>query len=237
MVKFFIVQHRRGIRWLDVRNGGIEGVLSGLKPGETVLVEHDSVSSPELFLYLLSRWCASAEKPLLIDDFSDTFPEYVARLELMGLDVGPLMEVPVIKIGGRRKFGNVAGRVDLDKYSLDFGYYNRIYRNVVPGELVCNPVLGMHKLFVVLERTALIRLVRNVSTFVGNRSRFALYFINRDVLERVTPELLPLLEEISSTVLMWEANGGEYRLRVVKAANDEILGSTVSLSFKDVAKT
>ncbi|WP_335755154.1 DUF257 family protein [Thermococcus barossii] len=199
-----------------------------------MLVEYSAVSSPELLLYLMCRRCENVESPVLIDDISDTFSEYVIRLELMGLDTEPLMEIPVIKIGGNREFGNVVGRVEVDKYSLDFKYYGKIYDKVVPEKVVCNPVLGIHKLFVALERQEVIRLVRNISTFVGRKSRFAFYFINRDVMERKNPELLPLLEETASTVLQWEAGKGKYRLRALKAANDEILGSVVSMSFKDI---
>ncbi len=216
---------------------GIEPIILKIRPGETVLVEYSSVSSPEILLYLISRRFMKAGNPVLIDDISDTFVEYVTRLELMGLDTDDLVGIPVIKIGGSREFGNVVGRVEVDKYSLDFKYYGKIYDKVVPERVVCNPVLGIHKLFVALERQEVIRLVRNISTFVGRKSRFALYFINRDVLEKKTPELLPLLEETASTVLQWEADRGKYRLRTTKAANDEILGMAVSLNFKDVKKT
>ncbi|WP_297093002.1 DUF257 family protein [Thermococcus sp.] len=216
---------------------GIEPIILKIRPGETVLVEYSSVSSPEILLYLISRRFMKAGNPVLIDDISDTFVEYVTRLELMGLDTDDLVGIPVIKIGGSREFGNVVGRVEVDKYSLDFKYYGKIYDKVVPERVVCNPVLGIHKLFVALERQEVIRLVRNISTFVGRKSRFALYFINRDVLEKKTPELLPLLEETASTVLQWEVDRGKYRLRTIKAANDEILGMAVSLNFKDVKKT
>jgi len=213
---------------------GIDPIVFKLKPGETVMVEYSSVSSPELLLYLLVRRCSSREIPVLIDDISDTFPEYVTRLDLMGLDIEDLLKVPVIKIGGSREFGNVLGRVEVDKYSLDFKYYSEIYEKIVPERVVCNPVLGIHKLFVAMERHEVIRLVRNISTFVGRKSRFALYFINRDVLERRTPELLPLLEESASTILEWESAKGKYRLRAIKAANDELFGSIISLSPKDI---
>ncbi len=213
---------------------GIDPILFKLRPGETVLVEYESVSSPELLFYLLCQRCMARGVPVLVDDISDTFPEYVVRLELMGLPVEDLLNVPVIKIGGSREFGNVLGRVEVDKYSLDFRYYGEIYERIVPEKVVCNPVLGIYKLFVALERHEVIRLVRNISTFVGRKSRFALYFINRDVIERRTPEILPLLEETASTVLHWEAGKGKYRLKAVKAANDEVLGEVASLSFRDI---
>ncbi|WP_342764288.1 DUF257 family protein [Thermococcus sp. GR4] len=214
---------------------GIDSILFKLRPGETVLVEYSSVSSPELLLYLMCRRCMERGRPILIDDISDTFAEYVVRLDLMGLNTDDLLRVPVIKIGGNREVGNVLGKVGVDKYSLDFKYYEKIYEKVVPKEVICNPVLGIYKLFVALERQEVIRLVRNISMFVGKKSRFALYFINRDVMEKKVPELLDLLEETASTVLQWNADKGKYRLRTLKAANDEIMGSNISLRFRDIA--
>jgi hypothetical protein len=214
----------------------IDPVLFGLRPGETVLVECGSTSSSELLLYMICRRCRGRMKPILVDDISDSFAEALTRLELMGIDLEGLSNAPVIKIGGSRDAGSVFGRVDVDKYALDFRYYSQIYEKVVPHEVVFNPVMGIHKLFVTLERHEVMRLLRNISTFVGKRSRIALYFINRDVVERYSPEILPLLEETASTVLSWEFDGNKYRLKVVKAVNAGIIGSSVSFSFKDILK-
>ncbi len=214
----------------------MDSILFGLRPGETVLVEYGSTSSPELLLYLICRRCRDQRKPVLLDDISDSFAEALARLELMGLKLEGLSNVPVIKIGGNRDAGSVFGRVEVDKYSLDFKYYGEIYEKVVPHEVVFNPVIGMHKLFVALERREVIRLLRNISTFVGKKSRITLYFVNRDAVERYSPEIISLFEETATTVLRWEFDGNKYRLRVVKAVNGSILGSSVSFSFKDIMK-
>jgi len=214
----------------------VDSVLFGLRPGETVLVEYGSTSSPELLLYMVCRRCRDRMKPILVDDISDSFAEALTRLELMGLELKGLSNVPVIKIGGSRDAGSVFGRIEVDKYSLDFKYYGEIYEKIVPHEVVFNPVLGIHKLFVTLERHDVMRLLRNISTFVGRRSRIALYFVNRDAIERYSPEIISLLEETASTVLRWEFDGNKYRLRVVKAVNAGIIGSSVSFSLKDILK-
>ncbi|NJE85256.1 hypothetical protein E3E23_05380 [Thermococcus sp. CX2] len=214
---------------------GIDTIFSKLKAGETVLVEYSSVSSPELLLYMACRYYTKKGVPILIDDISDTLSEYVARLELTGLSTEAVLEFPIIKIGGTRQIGNIRGRVEVDKYSLDFKYYGKVYEGVISGDVVCNPVLGLYKLFLTLERKEAIRLIRNVSTFVGKKSRIALYFMNRDVMEEYVPELLSLLEEVSSTVLRWDVEEDKYWLRVVKSASSDILGSNASLRFRDVA--
>ncbi|AFL95473.1 hypothetical protein CL1_1274 [Thermococcus cleftensis] len=214
----------------------VDSILFGLRPGETVLIEYSAVSSPELLLYLICRRCRARGTPLIIDDISDAFAESVIRLDLMGLELEGLRNAPVIKIGGSREIGRVFGRVEVDKYSLDFRYYNEIYEKIVPEEVVFNPVLGIHKLFIALERHEVMRLIRNISTFVGKKSRVALYFLNADIMERYSPELLSFFEETASTVIRWDFEGGKYRLRVIKAANASIVGSTASLSFKDISR-
>ncbi|NJE05375.1 hypothetical protein E3E36_04305 [Thermococcus sp. M36] len=216
---------------------GIADVVSNIRPGETVLLEYTPVSSPELLLYLLHRACTRMDIPLLIDDVSDTFPEYITRLEIAGISVESLLEVPVIKVGGSRGVGNVVGRVEVDKYSLDFKYYGEIYEGVIPEKVVCNPVLGIYKLFIARERHEVIRLVRNIATFVGKKSRFAIYFINQDAVERRIPEILPLLEETATTVLRWGVDGGTYRLDVAKAPSPELPGSRILVSFRDIRGT
>ncbi|CAD5245080.1 DUF257 family protein [Thermococcus camini] len=214
----------------------VDQVLFGLRPGETVLIEYSAVSSPELLLYLICRRGRGRRTPLIIDDISDAFAESIIRLDLMGLELEGLRNAPVIKIGGSRDIGNIFGRVEVDKYSLDFRYYDEIYEKIVPEEVVFNPVLGIHKLFIALERHEVIRLIRNISTFVGKKSRVALYFLNRDIMERYSPELLPLFEETASTVLHWNFGGGKYRLEVIKAANSSLVGSRISLGFKDISR-
>jgi len=216
----------------------VDSILLGLRPGETVLVEYSSVSSPELLLYFMISKCSERGVQVLIDDISDTFSEYVTRLDLMGLDTEGILKVPIIKIGGSRELGNVLGRVEVDKYALDFKYYWAIhekYRRTLLKGVICNPVLGIHKLFATFSEHDAIRLVRNISTFLGKKSRFALYFINLNVMEKGAPDLLSLLEETASTVLRWDFDGSEYRLSVIKAANYSIVGSKAYLSFRDIA--
>ncbi|WP_232462909.1 DUF257 family protein [Thermococcus sp. P6] len=212
----------------------MDNVLSGIRPGESVLVEHSPVASPEILLYVLMEEYLKAGNYIIIDDIADTFREYVTRLELMGLNTGHLMEIPVIKIGGRHNFGNVVGRVDVEKYSLNFDYYREAYEKVAPETVVFNPVLGIHRLFMAFGRNESIRLIRTISNFVGDKSRLAFYFINGEVVERRSPDLLPLLEEIFTTVLRWELIEGEYRVKVVKSTSPATLGSVISVDFKDL---
>ncbi|AIF68658.1 hypothetical protein PAP_01080 [Palaeococcus pacificus DY20341] len=213
----------------------LELIFSNLKPGETVLIEYDSISSPELLLYIISRYCEKRGIQVIIDDIGDTLAEFITRLEIIGLPTDKLLKTDVIKIGGYRKLGNVVDRVEIDKYTLDFKYYGKIYDKWRANENISfNPVLGIHKLFLVAENNEAIRLVRNISTFVGNKTRIALYFINKQSMERRNPEIVPLLEEVATSVLEWKKTCRGTMLRVLKAPSEEICEKTVELSIEEL---
>ncbi|HII67728.1 MAG TPA: DUF257 family protein, partial [Thermococcaceae archaeon] len=155
----------------------LDSILLGIKPGETVLVEYTPISSPEILLYLMITKCMKRGVPVIIDDIADTFSEYITRLKILGVPTEDLLNAPVIKIGGDKNVGKVLGNVEIRRYSLDFVAYSEVYEKVAPKEIVCNPVLGIHKLFVSLDLQDARGLVRNIASFVGNETRFAVYFI------------------------------------------------------------
>lgn len=217
----------------DKKRITLDSILLGIKPGETVLVEYTPISSPEFLLYLMISGCLKRDIPVIIDDIADTFPEYIKKLKITGLPTEDLLKVSVIKIGGNKDIGKVLGKVEIRRYSLDFAVYKEVYEKVVPKKPVCNPVLGIHKLFVSLDLQDARRLVRNIASFVGNETRFAVYFINRETLEERFLEILGLLEESVTSVFRWELNKGVYKFSVVKSPNLNILGSEISLSGED----
>ncbi len=213
----------------------LEKIFSGLRPGETVLIEYEPASSPELLFYLLFQYCKSKGIDLIVDDIGDTLIEFMTRLKLTGLATPELEKTDVMKIGGYRNIGRLIGAIELDRYTLDFKYYEKIYDKWQAGKgTVFNPVLGMHKIFMMSERNEAIRLVRNISEFVGNTARIAFYFINQKTLQESTPEVLYLLEEISTSILKWERKCESATLRVIKASNHRICGEMAVLSAKDI---
>ncbi|WP_175059410.1 DUF257 family protein [Thermococcus sp. 2319x1] len=214
----------------------LDSILLGIKPGETALVEYTSVSSPELLFYLMVNGCLKRDIPVIIDDIADTFSEYIKRLKITGLPTEDLLKVSVIKIGGNKDVGKVLGKVEIRRYSLDFSVYEEVYEKVVPKKPVCNPVLGIHKLFASLDFQDAMRLVRNIESFVGAETRFAVYFINRESLEERFPEILDLLEESVTSVFTWELHKEIYKFRIVKSPNLSIVGSEISLSGEDFFK-
>ena len=218
---------------------GFGFIFSKMRAGETVLIEYPSISSPEILLYVMEKHCKQYDVPMIIDDIADTLPEFLARLELIGLPINEFSDVPVIKIGGHRSGGKVVGKVDIEKYSLDFQYYNPIYERVRPSKMVYNPVLGVYKLLLINsmgEYGGSIRLLKNISKYVGNKTRIAFYFINRDVVQSKFPEFLSLFEEIATSVMQWERSGSTYRLKVTKSANNDILEKIATIEFEDIKR-
>ncbi len=213
---------------------GVGKVLDGFLPGESVLVEYEAYSSPEMLLALLQNYSLVRGRALVVDDVVDAFSEYLTRLRLMGFNVEPILRASVIKIGGSKRVGDVRGVLEVDKYRLDFKYYDVIYKNLAFDDTVINPVLGIYKLFGLFSRHELMRLVRNIASYVGRRSRIAFYFVNVDVVERLSPEMLPFLEEVSSSILRWGREGRNYRLDVLKACNENIIGTRVVMEMREI---
>ncbi len=202
---------------------GLESFFSGLKFGETVLVEYASNSYPELLLKSLTDFASSNGFRVLVDDILDTYPSLVMSLEVLGLS---LPEVTVIKIGGgKREAGITIGRIEVDKYSISFGHYeNSISKFREANGPYFNPVVGLHKIVMVSSRREVLSLLTSISGFVGDDRRIAIYFINEDAVESSEPAFLPMFEEIATTVAEWYLEGDELVLAVYKAANPELLG-------------
>ena len=206
--------------------GDINDVLPGIVSGETVLVEYPSDVSPELFLLALHRYARERGFSFIVDDILDTFPGYITRLKLRGVDVSDILRVPVIKIGGTQRLGDVKGTIDVDHHSLDFRYYERVYRES-KGSFVINPVVGFHKFFITLKDRELLRLIRNVAGFVGRRDRIAFYLLNSDIAEVTYPGHLALMREVSTTLIRLEKEGSETVVRIIRSVNPKLEGVTV----------
>ncbi|WP_456443607.1 DUF257 family protein [Thermococcus sp.] len=205
-------------------------LFSCLHPGETVLVEYPSEFPSEVLFSKLLVWAEDRGIPVVVDDVLDTFPQYLSRLELRAVNVEGISSIPIIKIGGNWKVGNVVGSVDVDKHSLGTEYYERAYAEITGREFVLNPVLGFHKFFLNLPNRELLRLIRNISTFVGKRDRVAVYFLNVDAVKSGSfYGYYHLLREVSTTLLSIERSGDGYVGRVLKAADDGLMGAKIPL--------
>ncbi|ASJ02126.1 hypothetical protein A3L09_01995 [Thermococcus profundus] len=213
----------------------LSSFFSGLKFGETVIIEYQSTSYPEVLFHLLQNFCSANSMQVLIDDIVDTYPQFVSGMKALGFEPGSAL---VIKIGGGKiEAGTVVERLDVDKYSIPVNHYRNVVGRI-PNlrEEYINPVLGVHKFPLLLTKRELLSFLATVSTFVGDTSRIAVYFINRDVVDAIEPSFLPMFEEIATTVAEWYRDGSDFVLSVIKAANPELLEKEYRLKVEEVLK-
>ncbi|NJE07613.1 hypothetical protein E3E31_03585 [Thermococcus sp. M39] len=208
--------------------GDVGEIWNSLKFGETVLIEHDSYTSPALWVYYLIKWAKGKGYDVLVDDILDTLYVYRVHLKLAGLDTSILNDVKVIKLGGRLNVGQVVGHLRIKEPVIRESEY-RALLDSLPRERVINPVLGFEKLFLLVEsEREVFELVNSISSFIEDDRRIAFYFINTDLLKKM-PHVSSLLEELASTVVRVTKHGRSFSLKVVKSVNDEIDGVEVSM--------
>jgi len=167
-----------------------------------------------------------------IVDFLDTLYLYKAQLELAGEDTSFLNDVKVIKVGGRLNVGQVIERLRVkDEPIILAQEYTKILNSLVKeGEVAVVLVLGIEKFAPILELEKVLTGINALLSFVGDERRIMFYFINTDVLERAIPEVLPLLEDIGTTVVRINVVEKSYTFSVVKTINRKILGLKVTYS-------
>ncbi len=66
-----------------------------------------------------------------------------------------------------------------------------------------------------------------ILSYTGDERRIALYFVNVDLIKKNAPYILPLLEEIATTVIRVTRENKSFKFSVVKAVNHEIEGIEV----------
>ncbi len=209
-----------------------QDVMDALKPGETVIIEYDSLTSPAVCFYYIVRWAKERGYRIVIDDVLDTLYLYRAHLKLAGIDVGDIDDVEVIKEAGLLNVGKVVARLELKQYAIRKVEYERVYEPLLDRGQVIDIVLGSEKLFVISDIKAGINLINAILSYTGDERRIAFYFINRDLLEINEPRILSLLEEVATTVIKMTKEKSQYLLSVMKSINPDIEGVKVTLSRK-----
>ncbi|CAB49154.1 DUF257 family protein [Pyrococcus abyssi] len=197
-------------------------ILSLFKIGETVLVEYSGTSRVEALFYNL---IARAGLPVLVDDIFDTYYEFYVRLKVAGFDVTPLEDAMVVKMGGSRRIGNVVGELNISKYVISEQEYATIIEKIKKDKPFLNLVLGIHKLIILGSILENMNVVKMVSSYVGRKERVAFYFINKGVVNKHSPPILDLLEEVATSVLEVTERG----VIIKKAINKEIIGEVIPL--------
>ncbi|NJE25381.1 hypothetical protein E3E22_01790 [Thermococcus sp. MV5] len=210
----------------------IEQVLNKLKFGESVLIEYNSLTHPEFWLFLLVQWAKKKGYKIVIDDNIDTLYSFKASLELLGLDTKVLEEALVIKTGGRKKVGNIIGEIPINDVRVESSKYVNFFVSAIGGGNVINPVLGLDRAFYIhSSKEEVMALIRNGILFKGDKRRIAFYFVNIDVLNNIHPAILSWLEELVTTIIRIQQSLKEMRALIVKSINHELNGEEVIVPF------
>ncbi len=211
----------------------VSDFIEKLIPGETVVIEHDAKTSPVTLFYSILGQGRKQNSTVLIDDFMDTLYLYKAHLELSGFDTSLINNSQVIKIGGIRDVGNVVEKIPLSPGPPLKEQYRMAYNRVVSShQTVLNLCLGIEKFFVLSDsRIEILSEVADISLYVGDTSRIAIYFINRDILKEVSPSPLPFLEALATTLGELKHENKHYVIAITKSANLEIEGKKIEVKF------
>ncbi|AIF68750.1 hypothetical protein PAP_01550 [Palaeococcus pacificus DY20341] len=200
-------------------------LIESLKPGETVLIEYDSKTFPIYELYSAVKYAREKGFKILIDDYLDTLYIYNVHLELSKLDTSIFDNVSVIKIGGHRGVGNVLESISLRSGPIIKKEYEKAYKKAIKENegIFLNPVLGLEKFLLLSEsKLDILEEIGDISLYVGDKRRIAIYFINKHVLEGLEFNPLPILEAIATTVINIKKKGRIHQFNVIKSINPEI---------------
>ena len=209
-----------------------ENLWDLLKPGETILIEYSARSTPFIVFYSLIQWAKNNDFEILIDDILDTLYAYKVQLSLAGIDLDLFSDVLVIKESGRVEVGRIVGRMGLRDSAIYWSEYNKIMRPIFERakRLVINIILGIEKLFVLADsKREILNNINNILSWTGNTKRITFYFINTDLVNTLGIGVLPLLEELASTVINVDKNEGRVKLLITKSINNELDGLEINL--------
>lgn len=210
-----------------------------ITPGESVLAEYDSLVLPYKGFHYLISWAEEKQYPIIIIDVLDTLYLYKVQLKLAGIDTSIIDRTSVIKIGGRLNVGNVLKRLpanDIPKILKDFEKFYSEYLSKVQNQSGVVIVLGLSKLLLLAEsKFEGLMIIDLLIKCTGVTNRVAFYFVNIDVLENASCYLIPLLEELATTVIkVARARRKEdiepyVYVTVAKAINAELEGLKIKL--------
>ncbi|USG99292.1 DUF257 domain-containing protein [Thermococcus argininiproducens] len=198
-------------------------IWDSLKFGETVLLEHDSLTFPYKELAELIMWSKERRYTIVIEDILDTLYTYRSQMELAGMDPNILNDIKVLKTGGRLEVGEVITRFQVSDILSLTKEFEMNYESILSRiEHATVPIVGVDKLFLLAEsKMEILALVNTFTRYAGSKRRIAFYFINTAVLMHNLPYVVPLLEELASTVIkIYKDN--EKTFEIIKSTNKRI---------------
>jgi hypothetical protein len=198
--------------------------LKNFQPGESILIEHSSLSPYPYLFYIIGRernW----EKILAIDILDSALP-IIRWLKAANLDI-PLDRIDRVKAGGTMEWGNKVIEVDPHKDPGIFmsRFLSKLAAYYRENKDMMTFVLNPERLIPLQDnRPSFILYLANVaSELVGNPSRIVFYFLNFEITHR---GYLALLEESFTRVLRLEEGG---KLTILKSINTDEEGRYLEL--------
>ncbi|MBP1912427.1 DUF257 family protein [Thermococcus stetteri] len=166
------------------------------------------------------------------EDILDTLYLHRVHLKLAGLDVSFLDEMAVIKEGGHQNIGKILKYIRPSKdYVIWFKEYSEAFNSVLKGGRLIDVILGLEKLFLLSNFREVMSIANTILTYTGDERRIALYFLNKDLIEGDKHFILPLVEEIATTVVRVSKTEEEFVMSVVKSMNRTLDGMIVTLKY------
>ncbi|USH00802.1 DUF257 domain-containing protein [Thermococcus argininiproducens] len=211
----------------------VEAVFEELRFGEGVLIEYNSLTHPDLLLYMLIQWAKKREYKVVVDDNLDTFYTFKTTLDLLGLNTRILEDILVIKTGGRKRVGNVIGQIPVNDVRVESTKYINLFSSTIEEGNVINPVLGLDRAFYIhSSKEEIMTLLGNAIAFKGDKRRIAFYFVNIDVLNKIHPAILSWLEELATTVIRIQGHLEKMKVIIIKSINRPLTGKEIVVSLK-----
>ncbi|CAB49204.1 DUF257 family protein [Pyrococcus abyssi] len=206
-------------------------IMDNVKFGETLLLEHDSQIIPGIGLYYILKWARARGYEVIIYDILDTLRVYRIQLELLGLDPSIVEYAKVIKEGGRFYVGNVVKRLSEVGVSVREKEYEKVEEDLARDhENIVTIVLGLEKLFLLSQsKQDIMALLNSILKHSGDRRRLTIYTVNVDIVKVATPFVIPLLEEIATTVIKTKIEDFKIVLRIPKSVDRELRRKTFKI--------
>ncbi|ADT83806.1 DUF257 family protein [Thermococcus barophilus] len=211
--------------------------FSKIKPGEIVLIEYTPDSFYPIAFYVLATYSLKLGLPLLIDDILDTLHLYKTYLDFAGLNTDFLYseDVFVLKIGGHKEVGNVVSEIRLTgEFYIQYENYKAAFDSILSQrDFFINIVLGFDRLTDLYPSYQRYLFLLTRTHYLGNKRRTAFYFVNRELLKK-TPLVLPIFEEISTSVVRLEKEGNTILVTFLKSPYPSLVGSQFKFSIEEM---
>jgi hypothetical protein len=214
-------------------------ILELVRPGETVVVEHETSYAPEFALKLLADYTRERNVPLIIDDNFDSLYTLLIHCKMLGLDVD-LSHATVIKIGGRREVG---GRVKKVEFHPDPRVLLNNYEAALadaggtPEKPAINLTLGIENiLYFVRDVRDFYRFLLGLQRYVGNRRRKAFYLVHTDLVKSLPPYVHSELRRIATGVWIFNSYPTGVRARVLRSPDVGLIGREFTIDVGGVVR-